>query len=232
MTARAAPLLEIRDLAIHRGQWHIQLPELHLAQGELKAITGASGCGKSTLLELIGLVLKPEQLGCYRLGEQDIGQWLQTDDQARLADTRAQQLGFVLQSGGLLPFLSVQQNIQLPRRMLGLSLHSDAVAQAVDCLGLKPLLHQQPAQLSIGERQRVAFVRAIAHEPALLLADEPTAALDPPQARRLLELMIELVQGLNMAALLVSHDWALVQDCGLSRLAAQTTAGGSCFVPC
>lgn len=230
--SQSPPLLKIEDMRIQRGGWQIELPELQLARGELKAITGPSGCGKSTLLELVGLVLKPEHLGGYRLADQDIGQWLQRDDQGRLADTRAQCLGFVLQTGGLLPFLTVQQNIQLPRRMLGLSAQSEAVAQAIDCLGLKPLLHKLPAQLSIGERQRVAFVRAIAHEPALLLADEPTAALDPPQARRLFELIIELVQGLNMAALLVSHDWALVHDCGLSRLEAQTTAGGSRFVSC
>lgn len=223
------PLLRIEGMAIRRGGWHIRLPQLALHRGELLAITGPSGCGKSTLLEMIGLVLKPEQLQDYRLGECSVQEWLAKDHQTQLADTRARQLGFVLQNGGLLPFLSVHHNIQLPRRMLDLSPQSPAVQEAIERLGLAPLLHKLPAQLSIGERQRVAFVRAIAHEPALLLADEPTAALDPPQSRRLFELMIELVQELHMAALLVSHDWALVHDCGLPRLEAVAEPEGSRF---
>jgi len=80
------------------------------------------------------------------------------------------------------------------------------------------LLDRFPARLSIGERQRVAFVRAIAHEPALLLADEPTAALDPPQARQLLDLMIGIARRARIAALVVSHDWALISASGLRTL--------------
>jgi len=232
------PMLHIENLAIHRGAYRIHLPRLSLAHGEVAAITGASGCGKSTLLEMIGLILRPEQLDCYELTEGDeaaapldIAALLRDDRQAQLADLRAQRLGFVPQSGGLLPFLDVRHNIALPRRMLGLPESGERVEEAIERLGLQPLLHKKPAQLSIGERQRVSFVRAIAHEPDLLLADEPTAALDPQQARRLFELIVETTRRLRIATLLVSHDWALLRACGIRRLVgvAERDGGGTVF---
>lgn len=227
------PMLHIENLAIHRGTYRILLPRLSLARGEVAAITGASGCGKSTLLEMIGLILRPERLDRYELtnGEGagaaslDIAALLREDRQARLADLRAQCLGFVPQSGGLLPFLDVRQNIALPRRMLGLPASGERVEEAIEHLGLKPLLHKKPAQLSLGERQRASFVRAIAHEPDLLLADEPTAALDPLQARRLFELIIETTQRLRIATLLVSHDWGLLRACAIRRLVGVPQSG-------
>ncbi|TKD39245.1 ATP-binding cassette domain-containing protein [Azotobacter chroococcum] len=234
------PMLHIENLAIHRGTYRILLPRLSLARGEVAAITGASGCGKSTLLEMIGLILRPERLDRYELTSDeddgaaplDIAALLREDRQARLADLRAQRLGFVPQSGGLLPFLDVRRNIELPRRMLGLPASGERVEEAIEQLGLQPLLHKKPAQLSIGERQRASFVRAIAHEPDLLLADEPTAALDPLQARRLFELIVETTQRLRIATLLVSHDWGLLRACAIRRLVGVPDAdnnGGTVF---
>ncbi|WP_207388908.1 ABC transporter ATP-binding protein [Azotobacter chroococcum] len=233
-------MLHIENLAIHRGTYRILLPRLSLARGEVAAITGASGCGKSTLLEMIGLILRPERLDRYELTSDeddgaaplDIAALLREDRQARLADLRAQRLGFVPQSGGLLPFLDVRRNIELPRRMLGLPASGERVEEAIKQLGLQPLLHKKPAQLSIGERQRASFVRAIAHEPDLLLADEPTAALDPLQARRLFELIVETTQRLRIATLLVSHDWGLLRACAIRRLVGVPDAdnnGGTVF---
>ncbi|AJE23442.1 ABC transporter ATP-binding protein [Azotobacter chroococcum] len=233
-------MLHIENLAIHRGTYRILLPRLSLARGEVAAITGASGCGKSTLLEMIGLILRPERLDRYELTSDeddgaaplDIAALLREDRQARLADLRAQRLGFVPQSGGLLPFLDVRRNIELPRRMLGLPATGERVEEAIEQLGLQPLLHKKPAQLSIGERQRASFVRAIAHEPDLLLADEPTAALDPLQARRLFELIVETTQRLRIATLLVSHDWGLLRACAIRRLVGVPDAdnnGGTVF---
>lgn len=234
------PMLHIENLAIHRGTYRILLPRLSLARGEVAAITGASGCGKSTLLEMIGLILRPERLDRYELTSDeddgaaplDIAALLREDRQAPLADLRAQRLGFVPQSGGLLPFLDVRRNIELPRRMLGLPATGERVEEAIERLGLQPLLHKKPAQLSIGERQRASFVRAIAHEPDLLLADEPTAALDPLQARRLFELIVETSQRLRIATLLVSHDWGLLRACAIRRLVGVPDAdnhGGTVF---
>lgn len=229
-------MLHIEGMNIRRGiDYRISLPALDLARGEVAAITGPSGCGKSTLLEMIGLILQPDELTAFRLGDDalDIAALLRDDCQGLLADVRARRLGFVLQNGGLLPYLDVRHNIQLPPRMLGLDADSELIEEVIDHLQLRPLLHKKPAQLSIGERQRVSFVRAIAHQPDLLLADEPTAALDPLQARKLFELIIEIVQRFNISALLVTHDWDLVRACAIrtitGTLSRDATGSGAVF---
>lgn len=231
-------MLDIKNLLVRRGEGaqahHVRLPHLRIGAGEILAITGESGSGKSTLLEAIGLLLAPVELERFRLGPthtQDIAQLLATDDQPALAAVRSRHLGFILQSGGLLPFLSVRDNISLPRRLLGMPAKSDHIDHAVDVLRLQGLLDKQPQALSIGERQRVACVRAIAHEPLLLLADEPTAALDPHSARRLFELLLSLVSSMGLSALVVSHDWTLLKDFGLPRLGAISHQGETLFEP-
>ncbi|MFJ7282535.1 ABC transporter ATP-binding protein [Pseudomonas sp. NPDC099000] len=231
-------MLDIKNLLVRRGEGalahHVRLPRLQIGAGEILAITGESGSGKSTLLEAIGLLLAPVELERFRLGaaqDQDIAQLLATDDQPALAAVRSRHLGFILQSGGLLPFLSVRDNISLPRRLLGMPVKSAHVDHAVEVLRLQGLLDKQPQALSIGERQRVACVRAIAHEPLLLLADEPTAALDPHSARRLFELLLSLVSNMGLSALVVSHDWALLKDFGLPRLGAISHQGETLFEP-
>ncbi len=228
-------MLDIQGLMVQRGkagQCHrVALAHLQLEAGEIRAVTGESGCGKSTLLEAIGLLLSPQALERFVLGRQrlDVAALLAADDQPALARLRSRHLGFVLQSGGLLPFLRVRDNIALPRRLLGMPTRSAQVERAVQALRLEHLLDQYPQALSIGERQRVACVRAIAHEPELLLADEPTAALDPHSARRLFELLLELVARLGLSALVVSHDWQLVDEFALPRLAAVSRQGETCF---
>ncbi|MBX9406336.1 ABC transporter ATP-binding protein [Pseudomonas baetica] len=238
-------MLDIKNLLVRRGEGalahHVRLPRLQVGAGEILAITGESGSGKSTLLEAIGLLLAPVELERFRLGlaqcatqpeaPEDIARLLATDDQPGLAAVRSRHLGFILQSGGLLPFLSVRDNINLPRRLLGMPAQSAHVDHAVEVLRLQGLLGKQPQALSIGERQRVACVRAIAHEPLLLLADEPTAALDPHSARRLFELLLSLVSSMGLSALVVSHDWALLKDFGLPRLGAVSRQGETLFEP-
>lgn len=230
-------MLDIQDMLVRRGsgaQAHsVRLATLQVKPGEILAITGESGCGKSTLLEAIGLLLQPVELGRFRLGPPgaalDIAQMLAAADQPALSRVRSRHLGFILQSGGLLPFLSVRDNISLPRRLLGMPADSAQVDRAVQALRLDGLLGKLPQALSIGERQRVACVRAIAHEPQLLLADEPTASLDPHSAKRLFELLLSLVNELGLSALVVSHDWALVRDFGLPRLGAVSRQGETLF---
>jgi putative ABC transport system ATP-binding protein len=170
---------------------------------------------------MIGLILNPSTVGEYDLGGTiglDVAAMIQSADLGGLADVRAQHLGFLLQSGGLLPYLNVEQNITLPRRILGLEVSSELVDEAIDRLNLAHLLEKKPHQLSIGERQRVGFVRALSNEPDLLLADEPTGALDPVHARKLFHLIIDVVKKFRIAALLVTHDWDLVKDCAIRNI--------------
>ncbi|SUC24057.1 lipoprotein releasing system, ATP-binding protein [Proteus vulgaris] len=228
-------MIQIEGMAIMRGDaqhgFRVALPSLILEKGEIGALTGLSGCGKSTLLEMIGLILRPDELTHFQLDDDlTLTQFVLSNEQAQLASLRAEKLGFMLQSGGLLPFLTVMQNIQLPRKMLGLTPHSAWLDHAIDHLQLRPLLTRLPRQLSIGERQRAAFIRAIAHEPALLLADEPTAALDPHNAQALYALIVEMVKQLEISALVVSHDWSLVERFGFCHYHAQLEGGGSVFI--
>lgn len=221
-------MLHIEDLCVVRGQGnqahHVNLPQLTLRQGQIVAVTGESGCGKSTLLEAIGLLLRPASLGRFELHDErqlDVATLIQSDQQDELANIRARHLGFVLQNGGLLPFLSVQDNIRLPCQLLGITPDHVMQNRVIDTLKLGPLLKKYPAQLSFGERQRTAFARAIMHRPGLVLADEPTAALDPYNAQLLFSLFIDLVAQEGMMALVVCHDWPLVRRFNLPCLVAR-----------
>ena len=227
-------MLHICDMDIRRGGpqgFYVSLPALTLRSGEVAALTGPSGCGKSTLLEMIGAILRPGTLGAYQLGERDIAAPLLAEDEPALAALRAHELGFMLQHGGLLPWLPVMENITLARRLAGLTTRSSWLDTAIDTLGVRHLLKSMPSRLSIGERQRVAFIRAIAHQPRLLLADEPTAALDPDNASRLFALIVDMVRTLEMTAIVVSHDWQRVEQFGLQRYTASIEEGKSVFLP-
>lgn len=227
-------MLYIEDLSIVRGQGpqahHVYLPQLTLRPGQVVAVTGESGCGKSTLLEAIGLLLRPASVGCFEFHDVkrlDVASLLKSNQQAELADIRARHLGFVLQHGGLLPFLSVQDNIRLPCQLLGVVPNKAMLSRVIDALKLGPLLNKYPAQLSFGERQRTAFARAIMHRPGLVLADEPTAALDPYNAQQLFSLFVDLVAQEGMMALVVCHDWPLVQHFNLPCLVARLDSKAS-----
>lgn len=203
----------------------VSLPYLSLLDGEVLAIQGMSGCGKSTLLEMIGLILQPDKLVGFQLGNAhqltNLTKLIHTQQQNQLAKIRAQKLGFMLQNGGLLPFLNVAQNIALPNELLDASIDHQWITFLTEQLNIQHLLTKYPKQLSIGERQRVAFIRAIAHKPLLLLADEPTSALDPHHANILFELMIKLAAQQNISILLVTHDWELVKQHQLRTLHAK-----------
>lgn len=223
------PILAIKQMQICQGQpdsgFWVDLPEWQLFAGQRWLVSGESGCGKSTLLEVLGLIkasVSAEEFAINHAGNRiDIERLWRADRQQALASLRAQTIGFLLQTGGLLPFLSVDENISLPLRLLGQQRKSEFADYALEILGLTALLNNKPHQLSIGERQRVAFVRAIAHQPPLLLADEPTASLDRRNAERLLALMLELQQQTDTCLVLVTHDPQLVSWPELHQLQAQ-----------
>lgn len=227
----SVPILDIVDMEVARGRvgesYAVALSACRINAGDVAAIVGPSGCGKSTLLEAIGLILEPQSVKLHHLGAVDLTDDLQlaaSERENRWAKLRQHYLGFVPQSGGLLPFLNVIQNIELPRRLVGRQGRDPLLEQVMERLRLKPLLGRMPAQLSIGERQRVSFVRSIAHRPGLLLADEPTAALDPILAKELFTLIVEIARELNIGALIVTHEWSLVEDVGIRQIVGTVSA--------
>ena len=214
-----------------RGQgvqrYSLQIDRLQLAAGARVALVGPSGCGKSTLLDLLALVLAPDAAEGFVFAGTDVaGLWRQRRlDQ--LAALRSRQLGYVLQAGGLLGFLDVRGNIRLPRQLLGLG-EDGSVERLAEALDVHDQLAKKPAALSLGQRQRVSCARTLAHAPALLLADEPTAALDPVNAERVMQLLLREAQARQVTCVLATHDEALARRAGLSvlRMACRRDADG------
>jgi len=200
--------------------FELTIERLALGSGERLAVVGQSGSGKSTLLDLAGLALAPDGARVFRLerdGEPaDVGKLWRERDLEALAGLRARHFGYVVQSGALLPFLSVADNVHLPLSLAGRR-DRERVHDLLDRLGIASLERVLPERLSFGQRQRVAVARALAHRPDFLLADEPTASLDPDNARRVMEALLELTAAEGSALLLVSHDLDLLDDFRLPR---------------
>jgi putative ABC transport system ATP-binding protein len=189
----------------------LKVPELIIRRGEKVALVGFSGCGKSTLLDLLAMVLRPDKaLDFMFFAEKgrglDIMDAWRRKTVDRLARARMLHIGYVLQTGGLFPFLSVRENIGISLRGLGLSL-KDAVDGVAGRLGIERHLDKLPGQLSVGERQRVAIARAMAHRPSVVIADEPTASLDPMNAEKTMSLFTTLTDEFGVTLILATHDW-------------------------
>lgn len=194
--------------------FELHVPKLEVDEGEFLALVGESGCGKSTLLDLLALVLRPDTVDRFLLAQRpgsvvDIKALWQQDDEEGLARVRRDLLGYVLQSGGLLPFLSVSGNIALPRRLK--EGRAGDVRVLAERMGLADLLGKKPRFLSGGQRQRAAILRALAHRPAIILADEPTAAVDGTRARAIVSDFRSLARAEGCTILMVSHDLRLVE---------------------
>ncbi len=179
---------------------------LTLDPGEHVSLVGPSGCGKSTLLHICGAMDRPTQ-GEVRLEGQSLGA---LDDDA-LTRLRRRRIGFVFQFLNLLPTLTVRQNIGLPLWLDGETEHDvDGCAERLAArVGLSARLDHYPQQLSGGEAQRAAIARAVIHQPAVLIADEPTGNLDTENGAQVLDLMLELNARSDMAILLATHDHAI-----------------------
>jgi putative ABC transport system ATP-binding protein len=202
--------------------FRLLVPSIEIQEGECVALVGASGCGKSTLLDMLAMVLSPDFSWSFELTAKD-GQHIDIAaswkgrNQNRMSDVRKRHIGYVLQTGGLLPYLSVRENIQLSRRLLEME-DDGTVDTLLHALGIRRHLDKLPGNLSVGERQRVAFARALAHRPSIIIADEPTATLDPITARKLTAAVMELVKEMNITMITASHDWAHVYNLNFRSL--------------
>ncbi len=182
--------------------------DLSLTSGEMVALVAPSGAGKSTLLHIAGLLDTPDG-GTLALGGQAM---VGANDRMRTA-ARRQEIGFVYQFHHLLPEFTALENIMLPQRANGRS-NSAAQDRALKLLakvGLTDRAGHRPAELSGGEQQRVAFCRALANDPKLLLADEPTGNLDTATAETVFDVLIGLVRETGLTALIATHNMALAE---------------------
>ena len=175
---------------------------LEVARGESVAVVGPSGCGKSTLLNLIGTLDQPTG-GSITFDRRDLGGL----DDTELAELRNREMGFIFQSHHLLPECTVMENVLVPTLAHGSATTTDEerARRLLERVGLGERLTHRPGQLSGGERQRAAVVRALINEPQLLLADEPTGALDEATADKLGQLLVELNTEENLTLITVTH---------------------------
>ena len=225
------PLIELRGVERKRGEgFNLRIENIEVGSRSRIAIVGPSGSGKSTCLDLIAMALRPDSANLMTFrpdGGQsiDVGALWRWEDRKRIRALRAQHFGYVLQTGGLVPFLSLQENAMLSRRLLGQP-GDGPVGALFESLGIGSLRSRKPRRVSIGERQRAAVVRALAHEPDIVLADEPTASLDRASAVGVMAQLTETVTDRGAALVLVTHDEALAKEFALTILRCQVTASG------
>lgn len=201
----STPLLKLE--ALHKRYRPEDAPvldglNLTLCAGELLAITGESGAGKSTLLNIIAGLDRADRGRVWFAGQE-----LGTLDDDALTRLRRARIGFIFQAFHVLPYLTVLQNVALPLDLLGVARSERALRAraALGRCGIGALADRLPRELSGGELQRIAIARALVHEPALLLADEPTGNLDAGTAAQVLGLMRERIKAGGAAAVLITH---------------------------
>ena len=176
----------------------LELDHLEIAPASSVAVMGPSGCGKSTLLGLLAGLATPTS------GTVTVDGWpLSALPERERVVFRRRRLGMVYQADNLLPYLTVEENVALQAAIAG---RTGRAGDTLDRLGLAGYRHRLPDQLSGGQRQRVAIARAVVHHPAVLLADEPTGSLDRDNARRVIELLVEVHRQIGATLVLVTHD--------------------------
>jgi putative ABC transport system ATP-binding protein len=178
---------------------------LEMEKGDFISIMGSSGSGKSTLLNLIGGMDKPDKGNIFINGE-DISLY----DDNRLTLYRRKRIGFIFQFFNLLPNITVFENIQIPLLLKGIT-DNARVKKYIRFVGLDGKEQSYPYQLSGGQQQRIAIVRALIHDPDIILADEPTGSLDSQTGNTIMEIIINLVEKAKKTVLLVTHDQSIAQ---------------------
>jgi putative ABC transport system ATP-binding protein len=185
----------------------LQGVNLSIVKGEMVAIMGPSGSGKSTLLNLIGLLDKPSS-GSYLLEGKEVSHLTNHE----LAKVRGQKIGFIFQSFNLLPFLSAIDNVELGQEYAGQD-NIQAAREALVKVGLADRINHRPTELSGGEQQRVAVARALAKDPPLILADEPTGNLDSRSSKEIMATLSKLHSEQNITLVMITHDPNIARYC-------------------
>ncbi len=183
-----------------------------LNKGEFVALVAPSGAGKTTLLMMLGCVLEPTS------GRIEIGSEVVYDDKWKVKDDRElrrKKIGFIFQAHYLIPFLNIEENISLLPYQNGESkkLVKPRVKELLEYLDMSDKLHSMPSELSGGQNQRIAIARALANEPDIILADEPTAALDRHRAISVVKMLKKITREQNVTIIMVTHDDRLLPFC-------------------
>lgn len=197
----------------HSGDSMVQVLkgiDLHIKAEEMIAIMGASGSGKSTLMNIIGL-LDNATSGEYFLENRNVSMLLDNER----SYFRNLKIGFVFQSFFLLPRFSALENVQLPLIYRGtpVSERKERAVEALEKVGMKDFIHRRPTRLSGGQQQRVAIARAIAGKPSVILADEPTGALDSKTSDAVMNIFHDLNQQEGVTTIIVTHDKGVADQC-------------------
>ena len=207
------PLIELKDIykVYQMGDEEVRANDgitLTIYKGEFVAIVGKSGSGKSTLMNIIGALDVPTE-GEYHLGGEDVSDM--TDDE--LAEIRNKMIGFIFQQYNLLPKLDLLENVELPLLYAGVgaSERRERAMAALEKVGLKEKYKNMPSQLSGGQQQRVSIARALAGDPSLILADEPTGALDSRTSRDVLNFLKQLNDEGN-TIVMITHDSSIAME--------------------
>jgi putative ABC transport system ATP-binding protein len=203
-------VVEIRGVSKHFGEGPARVDALRdvsldVFPGTVIGLRGPSGSGKSTLLNVIGCILEPNS-GSMRLNGDLVyaGKWLRTD----LRALRLEKIGFIFQAHNLLPFLNAWENVAIARVLAGSTLAQarDRALELLAYLGVERRSDAMPGELSGGEAQRIAIARALANDPRIILADEPTAALDSQRAGTVMDMLRKVATERRTAVIVVTHD--------------------------
>jgi putative ABC transport system ATP-binding protein len=203
------PILQVQD--IHKSFGDLQIIKglsFAIQQGESYSIQGPSGCGKSTLFSLLSGMEKPDA-GKVFFAETEV----QAFNRGQWAKLRGKEMGIVFQDFHLIPSLSVVDNILIVDKILGNKPQLDKAMDSLTKIGLGDRLKHHPHQLSGGEQQRLAILRALHHQPKILFADEPTGSLDEESADKIEEFFFQQVKRESLSLVLITHNPSLAKQC-------------------
>lgn len=183
--------------------------DLQVREGEFVSIVGESGSGKSTLMNIIGVLDRPSE-GTYNLDGVDVEKLKDRE----LSDIRNQKIGFVFQTFNLIPRTNALRNVELPMLYAGMPMgeRTKRAKELLDMVGMADRMDHQPNELSGGQKQRIAIARAMANNPAILLADEPTGALDSKTGRKVMDIFHDLHQNQGKTIVLITHSKELAAE--------------------
>lgn len=196
-----------KDRGEKKRKIRIEIPNFEVRQGEFVAVAGSNGSGKSTLLDMLGLILSPDDAEIFMLNEKEELFGISPRKKIRI---RRRHFAYVLQTGGLLEFLSIRENILFAARLRNTMVMAK-VEEMVKTFGIEDILDKKPGKVSGGQRQKAAIARALIREPDIILADEPTSAMDSLSAERLMETFKRLIGESDSSLVMVTHDHELAQ---------------------